>query len=103
MLVQVNLTDDPSAAGALPTASSGLAAELGDLGLDVQGSDGRRARSAHPRCPRRGFRTVRALADRLASPSARIGMSDDLEVARGRRGDHGPLGTALFGPRPPPR
>jgi PLP dependent protein len=98
VLVQVNLTDDPSRGGCQPAEALGLVRELGDLGLDVRGLMAV-APLGPPGVARQAFRTVRDLADRAGLPERSYGMSDDLEDAVAEGTTMLRLGTALFGPR----
>jgi pyridoxal phosphate enzyme (YggS family) len=98
VLVQVNLTDDPSRGGTKPGLVAGLVEGLRDLGLDVRGLmavaplDERQARD--------GFRVVHELADRLELAERSMGMTDDLEIAVREGSTMVRVGSALFGPRP---
>jgi len=100
VLVEVNLTDDPSRGGAKPALVPGLVEGLRDLGLRVDG-----LMAVGPMEPpdavRAGFRAVRALADELGLAQRSMGMSDDLELAVEEGSTMVRVGSALFGPRFP--
>jgi pyridoxal phosphate enzyme (YggS family) len=98
-LVQVNLTDDPGRGGARPELVPSVVAAVRDLGLDVQGLMAV-GPPGDPDAARVGFRTVRAMADRLELPVRSMGMSADLEVAVQEGSTMLRIGTALFGSRP---
>jgi len=102
VLVQVNLTDDPARGGSPPGVVPALVAALGQDGLDVRGLMAVAPIGSHD-VARTAFRTVRALADRLGLAERSYGMSEDLEPAVAEGATMVRLGTALFGPRPPPR
>lgn len=98
VLAQVNLTDDPRRGGCPPADAPELVAHLRDLGLDVRGLMAVAARGG-PDVARAGFRTVRALADRLELPERSMGMTGDLELAVQEGTTMVRIGTALFGTR----
>jgi pyridoxal phosphate enzyme (YggS family) len=102
VLVEVNLTDDPNRGGARPGFVAGLVDGLRDLGLIVDGlmAVGRQGSADEVRA---GFRVVRELADGLGLPTRSMGMSDDLELAVQEGSTMVRVGSALFGPRHPPR
>jgi pyridoxal phosphate enzyme (YggS family) len=99
VLVQVNVTDEPTKAGVSPADAPGLVNELRSLGLDVRGLMAI-GRTGAPRDARAGFADLSALADRLELEERSMGMSGDLEVAVQEGSTMIRIGTALFGPRP---
>ena len=99
ILVQVNLTDDPSRGGAPPPMVAGVVEGARDLGLDVAGLMAV-APQGGPDVARAGFLEVVRLADALGLPERSLGMSGDLEEAVGAGATIVRVGTALFGTRP---
>jgi pyridoxal phosphate enzyme (YggS family) len=99
VLVQVNLTDDPSRGGTRPGLTAGLVEGLRDLGLDVRGLMAVAA-AGDEATARTGFRVVRELADRLSLAERSIGMSEDFEAAVKEGSTMVRIGSALFGARP---
>ena len=95
VLVEVELTGRPGRNGCPPGAVPGLVADLGAAGLDVRGL----MTVAPPDDPRRAFRTVRELADRLGLPERSMGMTGDLEAAVAEGSTMVRVGRALFGDR----
>ena len=100
VLVQVDVSGEPSKGGCPPAEVPALverasAAGLEPAGLMAVGPLG------PPEDARPGFRAVTALADRLGLPVRSMGMSADLEVAVQEGSTMVRVGTALFGPRPP--
>lgn len=100
VLVQVDVSGEPSKGGCPPAEVPALverasAAGLEPAGLMAVGPLG------PPEDARPGFRAVTALADRLDLPVRSMGMSADLEVAVQEGSTMVRVGTALFGPRPP--
>ena len=99
VLVEVNLTDDPTRGGARPGFVAGLVDGLRDLDLNVEGlmAVGRQGPEGEVRA---GFRLVRELADELGLPTRSMGMSEDLELAVQEGSTMVRVGSGLFGPRP---
>ena len=100
VLVQVDVTGEPSKGGCRPAEAPALveraaAAGLQPTGLMAVGPLG------PPEAARPGFRALAALADRLGLAERSMGMSADLEVAVQEGATMVRVGTALFGPRPP--
>lgn len=100
VLVQVDVTGEPSKGGCPPAEAPALveaaaAAGLEPSGLMAVGPLG------PPEAARPGFRALAALADRLGLAERSMGMSADLEVAVQEGATMVRVGTALFGPRPP--
>jgi pyridoxal phosphate enzyme (YggS family) len=100
VLVQVDVTGEPSKGGCPPAEAPALveraaAAGLEPTGLMAVGPLG------PPEAARPGFRALAALADRLGLAERSMGMSADLEVAVQEGATMVRVGTALFGPRPP--
>jgi pyridoxal phosphate enzyme (YggS family) len=98
-LVQVNVTGEPTKAGASPAQAPRLVDDLRSLGLDVRGLMAI-GRTGAPSDARPGFADLTALADRLELEERSMGMSGDLEVAVQEGSTMIRIGTALFGPRP---
>jgi PLP dependent protein len=100
VLVQVDVTGEPTKGGCPPREVPALVDRLVGAGLDVAG-----LMAIGPEGPpeeaRAGFRAVTALADRLGLPERSMGMSGDLEVAVQEGATMVRVGTALFGSRPP--
>nr|MDP9454185.1 alanine racemase [Actinomycetota bacterium] len=99
MLVQVNVSGEPSKGGCPPDEAPALVAEARDRGLEVAGlmAVGRAGASEGARP---GFRLLRELADQLGLAERSMGMSRDLEVAVQEGSTMVRVGEALFGPRP---
>jgi hypothetical protein len=99
VLVQVNISGEPQKHGARTEDVPALVEHLGGLGLDVRGLMAV-GPTGPPEAARPGFRSLVALADRLALPVRSIGMTDDLEVAVEEGSTMLRIGRGLFGPRP---
>ncbi len=99
VLVQVNVSDEPQKGGCAPAEAAMLVAQLGDLGLDVQGLM-TVGRTGPPEVARGGFALLGALADDLGLAVRSMGMSGDLEAAVAEGSTMVRVGAALFGPRP---
>lgn len=99
VLVQVNLTGEPTKAGCSVDELPGLVDGLREQGLDVRGlmtiGPMGPAESARP-----AFAGLTRLADGLGLPERSMGMSRDLEVAVEEGATMVRVGSALFGPRP---
>ncbi|MBV8560905.1 MAG: YggS family pyridoxal phosphate enzyme [Acidimicrobiia bacterium] len=99
VLVQVNISGEPQKHGARSQEVPALVEALTAEGLDVRGvmavGPTGLAETARP-----GFRSLVALADRLALPVRSMGMTDDLEVAVQEGSTMLRIGRGLFGPRP---
>jgi pyridoxal phosphate enzyme (YggS family) len=80
VLVQVNLSGEPTKNGCTFEDAPALVEGLGDLGLDVRG-----LMAVGPLGPpeqaRPGFRQLSAVADKLGLAERSMGMTDDIEVA----------------------
>jgi pyridoxal phosphate enzyme (YggS family) len=100
VLVQVNVTEEPTKGGCAPDDTRDLVDRLGSLGLEVGGLM-TVGRTGPPIEARRGFAALRALADRLGLVECSMGMTDDLEMAVAEGATIVRVGSALFGPRPP--
>ena len=100
VLVQVDVSGEPSKGGCPPAGVPALVERASSAGLEPAG-----LMAVGPLGPpedaRPGFRAVTALADRLGLPERSMGMSADLEVAVQEGSTMVRVGTALFGPRPP--
>lgn len=97
VLVQVNLSGDPSRPGCDWDEAEGLVGALRARGLDVRGLMGVATRGGDPR---REFRRLAALRHDLGLSDLSMGMSGDLEVAVEEGATIVRVGSALFGPRP---
>lgn len=97
VLVQVNVSPSDRF-GATPAAAPGLAAQLREAGLDV---DGVMAIGPLEGDVDAGFRTAQATFGAVGGSTLSLGMSADWERAIRRGSTMVRLGTALFGPRPP--
>lgn len=98
VLVQVNVSDDPTRNGCRIEAVPALVDELTDLDLDVAGLMAIGPRGA-PEDARPGFRAVATMAQRLGLVVRSMGMTDDLEVAVQEGTTMVRVGRALFGER----
>ena len=101
VMLQVNLTGDPTRPGCEWRDIGGLATAGRSLGLDVRGLMG-----VGPSGPPEGARPLFARLARCAAEHGlrelSMGMSGDLEVAVAEGSTMIRVGTALFGPRPRP-
>ena len=100
VLVQVDVTGEPSKGGCRPAEVPALVERAADAGLEPQGLMAV-GPLGPPEAARPGFRALVGLADRLGLAERSIGMSGDLEVAVQEGATMVRVGTALFGPRPP--
>ena len=98
VLVQVNVSEEPSKGGCDPNQAAELVRKLGDLGLDVRGLMAI-GRTGPPEEARPGFMLLRRLADDLGLAERSMGMSADLDQAVGEGATIVRIGSALFGPR----
>ena len=100
VLVQVDVSGEPSKGGCPPDEVAALVERAAAAGLEPRG-----LMAVGPLGPgeaaRPGFRALVGLADRLGLAERSIGMSGDLEVAVQEGATMVRVGTALFGPRPP--
>ena len=105
VLVEVNISGEPTKHGVAPGEAQGLAeaiAGLPDLALDGLMTVG--ARVEHPGEARHAFARLRALRDAIESsaglrlPELSMGMSGDFEAAIAEGSTMVRVGTALFGP-----
>jgi pyridoxal phosphate enzyme (YggS family) len=99
VLVQVNISGEPQKHGAPADDVPELVDTLVALDLDVRGVMAV-GPTGPPETARPGFRSLVALADRLALPVRSMGMTDDLEVAVQEGTTMLRIGRGLFGPRP---
>ena len=107
VLLEVNVSGEPSKFGAAPEAAATLAEAVAPLaGLDLRGLMTVGAPVA-PDAARPGFARLRELRDALARrvglplPELSMGMSGDYEVAIEEGATMVRVGTALFGARAP--
>lgn len=100
VLVQVDTSGEPGKGGCPPEGVPKLVDEAHDAGLVVDGLMTVGPTSGDPAATRAGFRTVRALVDRLGLSICSMGMSGDLELAVAEGSTQVRIGSALFGPRP---
>ena len=100
VLVQVNVSSEPTKGGCAPGDAPALVERLRALGLEVAGLM-TVGRTGPPSEARPGFAVLRALADRLGLVERSMGMSDDLEIAVAEGATIVRVGSALFGARPP--
>lgn len=99
VLVQVATTDAAGKGGCPLGEAAGLVEQCRELGLDPIGLMTVGPTEGGPEAARAGFRTVRALVDRLQLTVCSMGMSDDLEVAVQEGSTQVRVGSALFGTR----
>ncbi|WP_125777486.1 YggS family pyridoxal phosphate-dependent enzyme [Antribacter gilvus] len=110
VMVQVNVSGEPSKSGTLPDDGPSLAFDVAALpGLRLTGFMTIGARSDDEQVVRAGFARLREIRDDVASSGrpgtddARelsMGMSGDLELAVAEGATIVRVGTAVFGPRP---
>lgn len=98
VLVEVDVSGAAGRNGCPPVLVADLVRSLAGLGLGVRGL--MTVAPLDPEAARRGFRTVRELADRLGLPERSMGMSEDLEAAVAEGSTMVRVGRALFGNRP---
>jgi PLP dependent protein len=98
VLVEVDVAGTAGRNGCAPDQVPGLVQSLIGSGLEVRGL--MTVAPVDPEAARRGFRTVRELADRLGLPERSMGMSDDLDAAVAEGSTMVRVGRALFGDRP---
>ena len=98
VLVQVNVSGAAQQGGCAPAQAPSVVEGCTDLGLEVRGlmAIGPQGDPAEVRA---GFRSLRALADRLGLAERSMGMSGDLELAVAEGSTMVRVGSALFGPR----
>lgn len=99
VLIQPNLSGDPSKGGCPRDETEALVADATERGLDVRGLMGvgifgDREATAD------AFGWLIATADRLALPVRSIGMTDDLDLALDAGSTMVRVGRSLFGERP---
>ncbi len=100
VLVQVNVSDEPTKAGCAPSEVAALVEAMrGRLGLDVRGLMAI-GRTGAPAEAAPGFRLLRGLVDGLGLEVCSMGMTDDLEIAVVEGATMVRVGSALFGSRP---
>ncbi len=112
VMVQVNVSGEPSKFGVPPESSRGLVARVVALrGLRLCGFMTVGARSADPHVIRSGYARLRRIRDEIAGSGMAgaadavelsMGMSDDLELAIAEGSTMVRVGTAVFGARPTP-
>jgi PLP dependent protein len=100
VLVQVDVTGEPSKGGCPPAEVPALVERAAAAGLEPRGLMAV-GPLGPPEAARPGFRALVGLAERLGLAERSIGMSGDLEVAVQEGSTMVRVGTALFGPRPP--
>jgi len=100
VLVQVDVSGEPSKGGCPPAEVPALVERAAEAGLEPRGLMAV-GPLGPPEAARPGFRALVGLADRLGLAERSIGMSGDLEVAVQEGATMVRVGTALFGPRPP--
>jgi pyridoxal phosphate enzyme (YggS family) len=100
VLVQVDVSGEPSKGGCPPAEVPALVERAAAAGLEPAGLMAVGPLGA-PEAARAGFRALAGLADRLGLVERSMGMSGDLEVAVQEGATMVRVGTALFGPRPP--
>lgn len=109
VLVQVNVSGEPTKRGIAPDEALGLAVAVAALpGLHLRGLMTVGANSADPGLVRAGYARLRSLRDALVSSGApgtaeaadlSMGMSGDLELAVAEGATVVRIGTAVFGSR----
>ena len=99
VMIQVNLSGEPSKGGCAPRDAETLAAAASDAGLRLVGLMGIGPQGP-PEGARESFRSLRRTADSLGLPHCSMGMTDDLEVAVSEGATMVRVGRSLFGERP---
>jgi pyridoxal phosphate enzyme (YggS family) len=107
VMVQVNVSGEPTKHGATPGEAVRLALAVAALdGLRLVGFQTVGALDADPGAVRSGFAALRAVRDEAVAAGATtatglsMGMTGDLELAVAEGATVVRLGTAVFGPRP---
>jgi pyridoxal phosphate enzyme (YggS family) len=100
VLVQVNTTAEGAKGGCSVNEAESLVTRATEQGLSVDGLMTVGPTVGGAEAARPGFRTVRALCDRLALAVCSMGMSDDFVVAVQEGSTRVRLGSVLFGMRP---
>ncbi|HEU0224002.1 MAG TPA: YggS family pyridoxal phosphate-dependent enzyme [Steroidobacteraceae bacterium] len=106
--IQVNLAGEPTKSGITPAQLPALAQAVARLPrLALRGLMALPPEEQDVARQRRWFRELRLLRDALAQDGLALdalsmGMSGDFEAAIAEGATHLRVGTALFGPRPPP-
>jgi hypothetical protein len=112
VMVQVNVSGEPTKSGVAPAQASDLALEVASLpSIHLTGFMTIGARATDDSTVRRGFALLRDLRDDVVglaagTSSARelsMGMSGDLELAIAEGATIVRVGSAIFGARPSPR
>jgi pyridoxal phosphate enzyme (YggS family) len=101
VLVQVNVSGEPTKGGCRPDQTAGLVDELRASGIDVRGLM-TVAPAGDPETARPVFRSLAELAAALNLEELSMGMTSDLEIAVQEGATIVRVGEALFGPRPSP-
>lgn len=100
VLVQVNVSGEPSKSGVAPSAAPGLVRLVNELKhVSVRGLMTIPA-PGDPAGTRRAYRELAGLAASLDVPELSMGMSEDFEVAIAEGATMVRVGTAIFGDRP---
>ncbi|MFT5201091.1 MAG: pyridoxal phosphate enzyme (YggS family) [Candidatus Aldehydirespiratoraceae bacterium] len=99
IMVQVDLSNEPTKGGCAPAAVPDLVLQAQDLGLQVIGLMGIAPLDV-PEAARPGFSRLRSMVDTLGLAECSMGMSSDLEIAVEEGSTMVRVGTGLFGPRP---
>lgn len=98
VLVQVNVSDEPSKGGCAPADAAALVDAASVAGLRVEGLM-TVGRTGSPTEAAVGFRMLRRLVDGLGLEVCSMGMSADLDAAVAEGSTMVRIGTALFGTR----
>jgi pyridoxal phosphate enzyme (YggS family) len=101
VMIEVNLSDDPTRPGCDPATADSLAGEVRATGLDLVGLMGVAPLGADDATVERAFGSLASIAGRLGLEELSMGMSSDLEAAVRAGATMVRIGTALFGPRHP--
>jgi len=102
VLVQVATLAEPGKGGCAPADVPALVEVAAGRGLQVMGLMTVGPTDGGPEAARPGFRSVRALLDRLGLAICSMGMTSDLEVAVQEGSTQVRVGSALFGDRSSP-
>lgn len=99
VLVQVNVSDEPTKGGCVPDVAASIVDRARAAGLAVEGLM-TVGRTGEPGDAAAGFAVLRRLVDRLGLSVCSMGMSDDLEIAVAEGATMVRVGSALLGMRP---
>ncbi len=99
VMIQVNISAEPTKSGCDPSAVERLASQASEAGLRLVGLMGI-GPIGPPEDARNGFRLLRQMVDTLGLRHCSMGMTNDLEVAVSEGATMLRIGRSIFGERP---